>query len=188
MKREPVIGLFLTPCILCYSPDPRGGRGFINILGSHRAAQTGGGSSRCSDSSSPSSCLVCTDSRAVAWTAGPSWRSHSGSWPRAPASYCRLRPRTAAGSADEDCRCRRWSRSLPHAGSLCRPWTEPEEELLKVQADRRQTGVGSINNHQKSGSEVLTPAGQTCLFQSKQTTEQTSGLMIVCVLDQLGLF
>ena len=103
---------------------------------SYRAARTDAGSSRYSGSFSPSSCLVYIGSRAEGWTAAPSWRSHTGFAPRAPASHCRPPPHTAWGCAVAGCRCRRWSRCLRHAGSPSRPSTEPYAGLLQDKADK----------------------------------------------------
>ena len=83
------------------------------------------GSSRCSGSSSPSSCLACTGSHVRGWTTGRTRRWHTGSWHRGPASCCRCPPHTGAESADGDCTPRRSSTSPRPPGSLCRPGSPP---------------------------------------------------------------
>lgn len=134
--REPAAPPIKTYCKLLWWSD-------WNIQ-SYRAAQTGADSSRYSDSSSPSSCLVYIGSRAEGWTGAPSWRSHTGSAPPAPASRCHPPPHTAWGCAVAGCRCRRWSRCPRHAGSPSRPQREPHAGLLQDKTDRGQVTLWSL--------------------------------------------
>lgn len=79
------------------------------------------GSSRCWDSSSPSSCPVYTGSHVMGWTVEQTLHWHTGSWHRGPASCCHCPPHTDAKSADVDCKSHRLSMSLQPLSSLCWP-------------------------------------------------------------------
>lgn len=139
----------------------------------YHGALTAGGSSRCSGSSSPSSCPVCTGSRAREWLAAPSWRSRTGFVLPGPASHCRRRPHTAARCAAVDCSCRRPSKYHQPAGSPgCRHQKVPQGGILweeargwirstDVGAERRQNHIKDIKATTTTTAVVTVSAGLT---------------------------